>query len=59
MGIKRYEFCADELIILREALADYLHHIKPGENASENRKVNHAICAALLAQIRDDIRLLK
>ena len=59
MGVKKYEFCADELIILREALADYKQHINPPADASEQRKRNYAICKALLEQIANDIRLLR
>ena len=59
MGVKKYEFCADELIILREALADYKQRISPPSDASEQRKRNHAICKALLEQIANDIRLLR
>jgi hypothetical protein len=56
---RKYEFCAEELYILREALAEYKHALTPPENASENRKRNYAMCRALLEQIVADVRLMR
>lgn len=59
MGIKKYEFCAEEMIILREALAEYKHAMRPNENASENRRYNYRMITALLEQFTNDVRAMK
>jgi len=54
---KKYQFCAEEMIILREALSEYKHTLTPGDNPSENRIFNYRLCDALRDQFATDIRL--
>ena len=55
--MKKYQFSIEELIVLRDALADLAHHLKPPENASDNRVKNYRMCRAILEQVNTDIRL--
>ena len=59
MGVKKYEFCAEEMILIREALAEYKFILRVGQNSSENRKKNFAMVKALHEQFVSDVRLLK
>ena len=57
--MKKYEFCPEEMVIIREALAEYKHILTPPVDASENRKRNYAMCKALLEQFVNDIRSMR
>lgn len=59
MGIKKYEFCADEISVLREAMAEYKHFINPPENASDRRQQIYKTACALHDQFVNDLRLLR
>ena len=57
--MKDYTFTAAEMIVIREALADYKQHIRPDANSTAARVANYQICSGLHAQFKDDIRLAK
>ena len=59
MGVKKYEFCAEEMVLIREALAEYKWILQPSTNASDQRKKNYAMVKALHEQFVSDVRLLK
>ena len=55
-----YTFTLEEMIVLREALMNYKHHITPERwlDSSANRLSNLAITNVLLEQIVNNIRHL-
>lgn len=59
--MKIYTFTYEELVVLREALAEYkyLLHTELGDEVSERRAQAIRVTSALYEQFRDDIRLYK
>ena len=56
--MKQYIFTDEEQIILRDALIEYKHFIKPPiTGASASRHEIYASTAALADQFRNDVRL--
>ena len=57
--MKQYFFTFEELVLLREALAEYKHIVKPrgSEPASEKRLRTAALAAAMHDQFKNDVRL--
>ena len=56
---KKYQFDLEEIIAMREAMADYSHRLKPPADASPNRVRNYRVAVALFEQFRDDARLYR
>ena len=56
---KRYQFDLEEIIALREAMADYAHRLKPPADASPQRIRNYRVAVVLHEQFRDDVRLYR
>lgn len=60
MKSKQYIFNYEEIVLLREALAEYKHFIKPTEEpASEKRKRAAALASAMHDQFKTDVRLFR
>lgn len=60
--MKQYTFTEEELYVLRDALTEYWHFIKPTATDPEpsgNRVATFKIAGALKEQFRDDVRLFR
>ena len=55
MRFKKYQFCAEEMLLLMEAMAEYSHQIKPEENASERRIMLYKMAMELHKQFKNDL----
>ncbi len=56
MKAKEYMFTENEITLLRNAMADYAHHLTPRSNDGEQRKANYKLANALKNQFSDDLR---
>jgi len=59
--MKKYQFTADEIVLLRDAMSDLAHRLTPQEtdkNTSERRIVNYRMAVALKEQFANDLRLM-
>ena len=61
MKNKQYIFNYEEVVLLREALAEYKHFIQPppGEPVSEKRKRTAALASVMCDQFKNDVRLFR
>ena len=59
MGVKKYEFCVEEIAILRNALIEYKHFLTPPPDASDGRKHTYQMVCALADQFKQDMLSLK
>lgn len=61
MKTKHYIFTYEEMIVLREALCEYKHFIKPNKDevVGERRLRTAALAAAMHDQIKNDVRLAR
>ena len=61
MKAKDYFFTYDEIVVLRNAMAEYKHFIQPQseEDTSEKRKRTTKLVAALYDQFKHDARLFR
>lgn len=57
--MKTYSFTYLQLVVLREALADYKQHLKSGTEPTPGRQRNIDTATALHEQFKDDVRLYK
>jgi hypothetical protein len=55
--MKVYTFTLQELIVLREALTEYRHYIRPGPDASDSRVRTFIIACSLQEQFKEAVRL--
>lgn len=54
--MKTYHFTVDEMVLIREALAEHKHHLTPGPEASDQRKLNYHTTSELHKQFANDVR---
>ena len=55
MEFKKYQFCAEEMLLLMEAMAEYSHLIKPEENSNERRIMLYKMARELYKQFKNDL----